>query len=218
MTMLRSIVLVLTAGCLIRCASESSMPTSPTPPAADAYSVSGVVSKPVNGISRPIMDRQVHLWIQSSNGGSTQVVATDQSGRYVARVPPGRVFAIAWHPPDEQQPCLASAAVNRDTTLAVELLPTDGFSVPSSAPGPLIRGFVYESTPQGRKPVGGVHVSVDASNEVWVAYTRTDDEGRFFLCRVNAPAQMVISGNGYQDRWLSIPGNADMELEIELRR
>src|SRR5581483_1260053 len=198
-------------GCASGCASESSMPTSPTPRAADTYSVSGVVSKTVNGSSRPVPDRQVHLWIQSSNGGFSRVVATDQSGRYMTSVPPGgRVFANAMHPPDEQQPCVASAVVNRDTTIDVELLPTDGPSAPPSAASPLITGFVYESTAQGRKPLRDVHISVDAANDVWVAYTRTDDEGRFFLCRVNAPVEMVVSGIGYQDWWQSIPGTGDM--------
>jgi hypothetical protein len=83
----------------------------------------------------------------------------------------------------------------------------------------LITGFVFEATPQGPHPLRGVHVSVDASSDVWVAYTQTDDAGRFFLCRVNAPVQMVVSaGNGYQDWWQSIPGTGDMVLEIELRR
>jgi hypothetical protein len=178
-----------------------------------------MVSETVNGISRPMVDRQVHLWIQSSNHAFTQVVTTDQCGRYMTSVPASRVFATAWHPPDQQQPCVASAAVNRDTTLDVEVLPTDGPSAPPSSASPLITGFVYESTPQGRKPLPGVHISVDASSDVWVAYTRTDDAGRFFLCRVNAPVQMVISaGNGYRDVWQSLPGTVDMVLDIELIR
>jgi hypothetical protein len=87
------------------------------------------------------------------------------------------------------------------------------------AASPVITGYVYEATPQGRRPLAGVHVSVDASWDVWVAYTRTDETGRFFLCRVNAPVQMVVSaGNGYQDWWQSIPGTGDMVLEVELKR
>jgi hypothetical protein len=83
----------------------------------------------------------------------------------------------------------------------------------------MIAGFVYETTPQGRNPLRGVHVSVDGAWDVWVAYTRTDDAGQFFLCRVSTPVQMVVSaGNGYQDWWLSIAGTTDMNLEIELRR
>lgn len=202
------------------CGSVPPTPTSPTSPAADTHLVSGVVFETVDGISRFMMGRQVHLWIQSSNRAFTQVVTTDQSGRYTASVPPAsRVFATAWHPPDQHQPCIASAVVNRDTTLDVEVRPIDRFSAPPAAASPLITGFVYESTPQGRKPLRGVHVSVDASSDVWVAYTRTDEAGRFFLCRVNAPVQMVVSaGNGYQDAWRLIPGTTDMDLEIELRR
>jgi hypothetical protein len=218
MTMLRLILLVLTAGCLIGCASEVSMPTRPTRAVAETYSVSGVVSKTVNGFSRPVADRQVHLWIQVSNGGFARVAATDASGRFTTSLPPGRVFANAMHPPDEHQPCLASALVNRDTTIDVELLPLDGPSALPSAASPLITGFVYELTPENRKPLRDISISVDAANDVWMAYTRTDDAGRFFLCRVNAPVQMVVSGYGYQDWWQSIPGTGDMQLEIELRR
>jgi hypothetical protein len=104
----------------------------------------------------------------------------------------------------------ASTLVNRDTSLDVEVLPTEGPLAPPSAAGPLITGFVYETTPEGRTPVAGMHISVDASPDVWVAYTRTDEEGRFFLCRVDAPVQMVISE--------TLPGSGNMELEIELRR
>jgi hypothetical protein len=69
------------------CGSELPTPTSPTSQAADIHLVSGVVSETVDGLSRPIMGRQVHLWIQSSNTAFTQVVTTDQS---VAR----RAFAL----------------------------------------------------------------------------------------------------------------------------
>jgi len=209
-------LLVMLAGC------NNTVPTSPTgasPPAPVSYVVSGILSKTADGISRPLAGRQVWLWIQQDNGGQTQSVTTDQNGRCIAHVSRARVFVWAWHPPDEQQPCLASAAVDRDTTIDVEVVPAGASSTPPSASSPLITGFVYEATPQGRNPLRGVHVSVDASSDVWVAYARTDDEGRFFLCRVNTPVQMVAStGNGYQDWWQSIPGIGDMVLEIELRR
>ena len=100
------------------CGSGAPPATSPTPQVADTHGISGVVSGTVDGISRPISGRQVHLWIQSSNRAFTQVVTTDQSGRYTTSVPASRVFATAWHPPDRHQPCVATAAVNRDTTIA----------------------------------------------------------------------------------------------------
>jgi hypothetical protein len=91
--------------------------------------------------------------------------------------------------------------------------------MPPVAGSPLITGFVYETTAQGRNPLRGVHISVDASTDAWVAYTQTDEKGRFFLCRVNAPVQMVVSsGKGHRDWWQSIPGTTDLVLDIELER
>jgi hypothetical protein len=91
--------------------------------------------------------------------------------------------------------------------------------MPPPAASPLITGFVYEKTARGRNPLRGVHISVDAYTDAWVAYTQTDETGRFFLCRVNAPVQMVVSsGNGHRDWWQSIAGTTDMVLDVELRR
>ena len=213
---LAAYLLAWLAGC------NNSGPTSPTsisPPAPRSYVVSGILSETADRITRTLVGRQVFLRIEQPNVGRTEVVTTDQNGRYVAQVPQARVFASAWHPPDQQQPCLASAAVDKDTTLDVEVMPVRSPATPPPTASPLITGFVFEATPQGRNPLRGVHVSVDAASDVWVAYSQTDDTGRFFLCRVNAPVQMVVSaGNGYQDWWQSIPGTGDMVLEIELRR
>jgi hypothetical protein len=84
----------------------------------------------------------------------------------------------------------------------------------------MITGFVYEETPQGRIPLRDIWVSVDALPflEVPVAVTQTDDVGRFFLCRMNAPVGLVVSGIGYQTWSRLIPGTSDLDLEIELRR
>jgi hypothetical protein len=208
--------LLALAGC------NDSVPTSPTDaslPATMSYTVSGILSETVDGISRPLAGRQVFVRIEHPNEARTLSVTTDQNGRYSAQVPRARVFVSAWHPPDQQQPCLASAAIDKDTTLDVEVVPVRSSPTPPAAGSPLITGYVYERTPQGRNPLRGVHVSVDASTDVWVAYTQTDDTGRFFLCRVNTPVQMVVSsGNGHQDWWQSIPGITDMVLDIELIR
>lgn len=203
---------VLLAGC-------NSLPTLPAGSPRDAaYTLSGTVSQTVEGVSRPLAGRSVVLWIQQADSGRTQLETTDQNGRYVAQVPEARVFVSAWGD-DGVQPCLASATVAKDTTLDVEVVPRGSAPTPPAAASPLITGFVYETTPQGRSPVRGAHISVDASWDVWVAGTRTDDAGRYFLCRVNTPVRMVVSaGGGYQDSWHSLTGTTDMVLDIELQR
>jgi hypothetical protein len=81
----------------------------------------------------------------------------------------------------------------------------------------MITGFVYETTSQGRKPLPGVVVWLEAGlNSYLIAVTQTDEAGRFFLCRVNAPVWMGVSS--YQEWFQAIPGIGDHFFEIELRR
>jgi hypothetical protein len=220
MRMFRRLLATSLLACLAGCSdSEPTAPTSPSLPQPVTYVVSGVLSETVDGVSRPLAGRSVFLWIEQTSRGWTQSSTTDHNGRYTAEVPKARVFVSAWHPPDQQQPCLASAAVDRNTTIDVEVVPAGSSSTPPPAASPIITGFVYETTAQGRTPLRGVHVSVEASADVWVGYSRTDDTGRFFLCRVNTPVRIVVAaGNGYQDLWQSISGTGDMVLEIELKR
>ena len=81
----------------------------------------------------------------------------------------------------------------------------------------MITGLVYETTSQGRKPLRGVVVWLEAGlSSYLVAVTQTDEAGRFFLCRVNAPVWMGVSS--YQEWFQSIPGTADSFFEVELKR
>jgi hypothetical protein len=56
-----------------------------------------------------------------------------------------------------------------------------------------------------------------------VARTQSDDAGRFFFCRVNAPVRMGVSGyqamvaSGYKDGVAYIPGTGGTFFEIEPR-
>lgn len=196
-------------------------PSLHTPPVT-SYVVSGILSETVDGLSRPLAGLRVDLWIDQ---GSTypavrrrQNSITDHNGRYTAQVPKSRVFVMLADHYDGTQPCLASAAVDKDTTIDVQVVPAG--STPPMAASPMITGFVYETTPQGRNPVRGAGVWLDASgDEVFVAWTGTDAGGRFFLCRVNAPVLVGVSASGYQTSWSqSIPGTGDMFFEIELRQ
>lgn len=211
--LLAASLLAWLAGC------NTSVPTSPT---NLSYAVSGILSETVDGISRPLAGLRVDLWIDQ---GSTypavrrrQNSITDHNGRYTAQVPKSRVFVMLADHYDGTQPCLASAAVDKDTTIDVQVVPAR--SAPPMAASPMITGFVYETTPQGRNPVRGAGVWLDATGqEVFVAWTNTDDAGRFFLCRVNAPVLVGVSKGGYQTSWSQpVSGLGDMFFEIELRR
>jgi hypothetical protein len=230
------------AGC------NDSVPTSPTSssvPTPQSYVVSGTVSETVGGISRPVAGRKVDIFISGiceqilplpadCLREKAEVVETDQNGRYTVQVhvpdsrplsPKPLVFvAGAGLHAAGQQPCLASAKVDKDTAIDVEVFPVDSSSTPPAGAGPMITGFVYETTPQGRNPVRGVWAVLEVGQSYWVAKTQTDDAGRFFFCRVNAEVQMIVNDNevmsasGYKDGVAYIPGTGDMFFEIELRR
>jgi hypothetical protein len=224
-------------GCSNAVPTSSTSPTSPSPP-DPLYVVSGILSEMVDGISRPVADAQVHLYISGTCGQSApfgtvcrvergrQPYMTDDHGRYTApHVPKSWVFVSA--NVSGLQPCVASALVDKDTTIDVQVIPEGRPSTPPPAASPMITGLVYETTSQGRKPLRGVDVGLEVGYEGYgVARTQTDDTGRFLLCRVNAPAQMVnapvllyASSSGYQTAGpLSIPGTGDMSFEIELKR
>ena len=207
----------------------NSLPGSPSSPAASepvTYVVSGVVSEFVGGVPRPVANHSLWLFIQETEGlpagillrGSSQAAATDQSGRYFARVPRSRVFVSAvW---GKQQPCVASASVIRDTTIDVETVAPGGAAVPLSTPSPLITGFVFESTAQGRKPIAGASAWLDLSSDAYIASTESDETGHFYFCRANARARIDVSVNGYQPYQRSefISGSSDASFEFEFNR
>lgn len=206
------------SACVAACGSPS-IPTGPgtaAPGAAGPYVLSGVVFETLGETSRPLAGAQVHLWQQGS-GGSRQIVGTDQNGRYSASVPAGRVFAASWDG-DFQQPCLASAVILSDATLDVQLVRTANLASTPTA-GPRITGVVYATTPSGRVPLRGALISVDALpfQEVYVAVTRTDDSGRFALCRMNAPVGLLVGAVGYEAWMREIAGTTDAELDVELK-
>jgi hypothetical protein len=196
-------------------------PTSPSPSVPQSYVVSGIVYLTVDEISRPIADRLVWIWVEppDRNGGRGQTSATDLNGRYTAQVPArSRAFVWASTSSFDQQPCIVSATVDKDTTLDVQVFLHGNFPKPPSAAGPLITGFVYQTTPQGRSPVRA-NIQLGLSMDNYVAWARTDEGGRFLFCRVNTPVVMEAAGLGVSGSFSQpIPGTGDMFVEIELGR
>ena len=234
MRMFRRLLAASLLAWLVGCSnSVPTSPASPSLPAPQSYLVSGTVSETVDGISRPVAGRKVDLYISGSTCVSGQpipcitekaeVVETDQNGRYTAQVtvfPKTLVFVTgAGLHASGQQPCLASALVDKDTTIDVQVSPIGSSSTPPPAAGPMITGFVYETTPQGRNPLRGVlaWLEVGSGDSYVVARTLTDDAGRFFFCRVNAPVRMYV-GSYQQSEPRYLQGTGDMFFEIELRR
>ena len=211
--------------CLPGCGHSS--PTAPTPPPqASSYLVSGTVREMVEGTSRAVANQFLSLWIQETEGlpqgllmrGSSQYTHTDDSGRYSAQVPArSTVFVSAvW---GKRQPCVASAMVVRDTVIDVQVFSGSSDAQAATA-GSMISGFVYENTPQGRKPLRGAAAWLDLWSDVYVASTETDANGRFYFCGVNAVVRMDVDAQGYQPNVhsVSISGSGNQSFEFEFSR
>jgi hypothetical protein len=203
--------------------SEQTLPTSASTVAqrADSFVISGMVAESVDGTSRPLAEASVLLQIEKFPSHSSQTTGTDPNGRYTAQVPPGRVYVWAEGPAAVEQACVAAATIDKDTIMPdVELVPAGTSARLQSPPRPLIAGFVYERTPQGRDPLPGVQAILFQQNaqDHPVAQVETDDAGRFLLCRVNAPLALVVALHGYQPWSQVILGASDLDLQIELRR
>jgi hypothetical protein len=164
------VLLLVVSAATVLAGCGTSAPTSPaspsSPPQPTSFVLSGDVAETVNGVSRPVADQYLALFIQETEGlppgitlrGSVQQVTTDQNGRYTTQVPKSRVFVSAvW---GRRQPCVASTSVSRDTVLDVEVFSASSVPPPMAA-GPLITGFVYETTPRGRQPLRGAAAWLD---------------------------------------------------------
>ena len=216
----RALVAVPMAACLAGCNDSPRTPTNPSQPPSPpgTFLVSGVVTELVDGMSRPLADRSVWLWVSQDRGGGGVRLTTDQDGRYSARVPKSRVFVTSLSS-DRQQPCVASVAVDKDATLDVQVVPSGSAAIPPVAASPLITGIVYETTLTRRIPVRRAVVALDESLDNFIAWTYTDEGGHFFLCQVSVPSVLSVAANGYQTSFLQrIAGTGDLNFEIELKR
>jgi hypothetical protein len=208
---------------LSACACRSSPPAPSTP---EFYQVSGLLFETVNGVSTPLARQQVRIFNVGTcpsaghcRSEKEEAFQTDSSGRYSAEVPPAsRVFVYPRGlSATAVQPCLASAVIDKDTNIDVEVF-REGAVLQAAGANPTITGFVYQTTPEGRRALRDVAawLEVGAGDSYAVALTRTDEAGRFFLCRVNAPVRMGVSS---RDEFLqSISGTSDLSFEIELKR
>ena len=215
---------------LAGCGGSPESPVAPSTPVTDRprpgdHTVSGTVLEAFGGMFRPAVgSRTIFFWVEqrTERGSNASVlpVVTDANGHYTASVPDSRVSISAWSRA-VLQPCLINTEVRTDTLLDVQVVPIaeaqSGAARQLQSEGPIVSGQVYETTPEGNRPVPGADVIVDISVDVYHAFTKTDVLGRFFLCRISSPIRIDVGMTGYQweSRYLS---GASTDLDIELRR
>jgi hypothetical protein len=198
------------------------IPTGQGPSVATS-ALSGVVSDSITPGGRPVAGAIVWSWYQADgsgrHGGQS---STDAEGRYRLVAPAG-VFAILFaDKPGYVQPCVAAANVAADTSLDIQLVP-EAAAAAGMPPGlkvasPIVSGVVFESTPQGRKPVAGARITAERILDLVTATTITDAEGRYMVCAI-PPGSIGItatkSGGIIAEGAAIVAGDTVLDLEVK---
>ena len=168
--MTRLVCCATMCGSMALAACDSSTPTPPALPSAPTpapsaptpvgFSLSGVVFEGTSAGPRPVLGGHVNFSVDSRPEGS---VFVDSSGRYtISGLPAGRLVRVTAFPSPEDggprlhQPCPANATLVGGTELNIELvrLGSREFTYGS----PILSGVVFETTSEGRRPLGSTRV------------------------------------------------------------
>lgn len=233
-----TVALVL-SGCDEGGSRPPSSPTPLTPPAAPApssqtHTLSGrVVEGTTQGV-RPIADVPIMITIFPPPGAfprpsGFRSLVSDSEGRYVIGEVPHQhsvvLRAASPYTPGRSQPCAAALTMGADAVLDVELVssPTTRRTIQGS---PTISGVVYQTTAEGRRPIADAAVGYEAvcwTGEFPYAWTRTDANGRYELCRL--PSVDIVSDGcvvafaaGRSSSSGLLNPRADMIVDIDLSR
>jgi hypothetical protein len=92
---------------------------------------------------------------------------------------------------------------------------------PQFSSPPTLTGVLYEVTATGREPVAGADLwaELPGAIDVYVAHSRSDRDGDFFLCKLPQDSKVLVSKDGYLDQWVGPIGDAQsLALQVELKR
>ena len=194
-------------------------PSAPTPPGG--FSLSGVVIEDTSAGSRAVPGGRVLFWMDSRSGGHVEV---DTSGRYtISGLTAGRFVRVTWIGFSAEigglrlhQPCPANATIAGGTELDIEVvrLGSREFTYGS----PTLSGVVFETTPQGRQPLGNTGVMYSLNTcDGFDAYTQTDADGRYQFCRIPQGVGRIRAGDCNDDGFvLPVEVKGDTVVDIDL--
>ena len=199
-------------------------PAVPAPPSApptpDGFRLSGTVLESTPQGTRAVSGGHIFFWVGSRSGGQ---VSVDTTGRYViGGLAPGPIVRLTWMPDadrlDLHQPCpanLSMPAADAQRDIEVVRSGSPGFRYDS----PTVSGIVYESTADGRRPLPHTRVlfSIDESGG-FDAYTDTDADGRYVLCRIpRGSGRLGVGDCNDAVFWLRVEVNGDTVVDADLR-
>ena len=188
-----------------------------------------IVGQVFDAYSGGIPNASMNLWVQQGRGGYSYVWAnghfgTNSKGEFIAPNIPEAQLSFWAVKSGFVQPCAVNAVVPPSGVVQIELVAESTIAVldpprPLTVRGTVLTGTVFETVNGVRQPVAGAGVEVDTDFDVVVATTKTDLQGRFFLCNVPSRALLYVGKPGYvlEDIWLPDTATAS-PLEVELRR
>jgi len=201
--------------------SSVPVPTITPTPVPDGFRLSGTVVESTSQGFRPTPGGGVFFWIGSRFGGR---VAVGPDGRFeIGGLTPAPIIRLTWTPsfesPGEHQPCpvtVAMPAADVERNIEVVRFGAGDYRFES----PTVSGRVYETTASGPRPLPHTRIlySLDASAG-YDAYSETDAEGRYVLCRIPRGSGRLGAGDcNVAVFWLPIDVNGDKVIDVDLRR
>jgi hypothetical protein len=205
-------------------AIPSSCPPFPT---GGNASISGVVNERTPEGIRPLANATAFAWVElSDHGYSAGGVRTDSDGRFTIRNLPFAQILLQGGSAGFTQPC--ARVVNLGSlsdTATIELVAQNRPILETATEPPVVKGVVYETTPQGRQPVGGALIMVDqlGGDGLVSATTTTNEKGEYAVCRVpttiGSPWIFALK-DGYSTtgQAISFGNQSELTLDIEMKR
>ncbi len=189
-------------------------------PTGGERTVWGVVLERNKTGTRPAAGVSVWAWVQRpTNGYSAGRVETNALGEYGFSLLPDAQILMQAGGPGYDQPC-ASLVRMAGSNLRVDLEVVSSAEpiVEEEPAAPALVGMVYETTPEGRRPLAGARIYVEVFVGIVAATTTTDAQGRYSLCRlpaVNSDITAVKSGYSFAEQTIIVDGVTTLDIEMK---
>lgn len=209
-------------------------PTDGCPPPNGSASISGVVYERTADGVRPLANASTYAYAYSGLNYFAGGATADGGGRFTIRNLPYAEIKLTAGAAGFDQPCARVVNLRTPSDMASIELVSRLHPMPELATDPpVVKGVVYETTPQGRQPIPDAWVYLDQWSDDLSATTTTNEKGEYAICRVPtgilAPSIVVVK-DGYNDGYrelytcagnscVSLFANKEvLTLDIELTR
>lgn len=199
------------------------------------HRVTVIVYENVVGGRRPVPSTPVNVWVDvgSRDGligyplwfmrGGFGAPVTDANGQIELSQLEAAVYVFEAAAPGYVQPSAVIIDLRSDATVEIEIIPEAVATAATPQPaarGVTLSGVVYGTVDGVRRPVPGARVWVDYAPDVSMAYTVTDQEGRYRLYGMPArPLPVFASRKEYGEAsglWVDLSA-VDPSLDLELK-